>query len=76
LPLSSGPGRAADDMNICARKGDIRSDYANLRVGIDANKRTKCEDVIGLDHSQLFLQRAVAGLQTLELGLQLRVAIL
>ena len=44
-------------MNIRAAENDIRSDYAKLRVGIDADKRTKQKRMIGLDGGQLALQR-------------------
>jgi hypothetical protein len=36
-------------MNISAAKNDIRSYHANLGIGIDINKRTKQEPMIGLD---------------------------
>ena len=49
-------------MNIGAAENDVRSYHANLRVGIDVNKRTKQKRVIGLDCGQLALERGVAGL--------------
>ncbi len=64
MAIVVGHAGAADDMNIGARKGDIRSNYANLSFGINADKRTKFERGIRLDRGQPLLQRGVAGLQT------------
>jgi hypothetical protein len=38
-----GTAHPADDMNIRTLKRDMRPDHANLGVGIDTNKRTKCK---------------------------------
>jgi hypothetical protein len=56
---------------LAAAENDIRSYHANLRVGIDVNERTKQERVVGLDRGQLCLQRGVAGLQAIDLVLQI-----
>ena len=59
--IVAGGAGAADNMNIGTAEDDIRSYYANLRIGIDVNERTKQERMIGLDCAQLALQRGVAG---------------
>jgi len=45
----------ADDMNIRAAEDNMQSYYAHFRVGIDIDKRTKQERVIGLNRGNLGL---------------------
>jgi len=50
-------------MDIGAGEIDMGSVYAVYQARNDADKWTKCESLIGLDHSQLFLQRVDLTLQ-------------
>ena len=49
IAIIVGGARAADDVDICTPEDDIWSYHANLRVGIDVDKRTKQKRMIGLD---------------------------
>jgi hypothetical protein len=55
-------------VQIDAREGDVRPGHADLRVGVDSDKRRQREDVFG--DRQLVLQGGDLGFQRIELLLQ------